>query len=80
MSRLCDRIMRRASPGLDADLSGLGLSFLYPGNVRKRRPTPPFCSFSWPEHTIFPEGACAKDSCATILDSGLVHSRWEYRT
>ncbi len=34
MSRLCDRVTRRAPPGLDADLSGLGLSFSYPGNVR----------------------------------------------
>ena len=33
MSRLCDRVTRRASPGLDTDLSGLGLSFLYSGNV-----------------------------------------------
>lgn len=36
VSRLCDRVTRRASPGLDTDLSGLGLAFLYPGNVRKR--------------------------------------------
>ena len=34
MSRLCDRDTRRASPGLDPNLSGLGLSFSYPGNVR----------------------------------------------
>jgi hypothetical protein len=34
VSRLCDRVTRRASPGLDTDLSGLGLSFIYPGNVR----------------------------------------------
>ena len=34
MSRLCDRVTRRASPGLDTDLSGLGLGFIYPGNVR----------------------------------------------
>ncbi len=34
VSRLYDRVTRRASPGLDTDLSGLGLSFLYPGNVR----------------------------------------------
>jgi len=34
VSRLCDRGARRASPGLDTDPSGLGLSFLYPGNVR----------------------------------------------
>ena len=34
VSRLCDRVARRASPGLDTDLSGLGLSFLYSGNVR----------------------------------------------
>jgi hypothetical protein len=61
VSRLCDRIMRRASPGLDTDLSGLGLSFLYPGNVRKRRPTPFLCFFSWPEHTVFPEQARSKD-------------------
>ena len=36
MSRLCDRVTRRASPGLDTDLSGLGLDFSYPGNVRRR--------------------------------------------
>jgi Osmosensitive K+ channel His kinase sensor domain len=40
-SRLCDRATRRASPGLDTDLSGLGLSFLYSGNVRFSFP-------SWP--------------------------------
>jgi hypothetical protein len=34
VSRLCGRVMRRASPGLDTDLSGLSLSFIYPGNVR----------------------------------------------
>jgi hypothetical protein len=34
VSRLCDRVTRRASPGLDTDLSGLGLGFIYPGNVR----------------------------------------------
>ena len=34
MSRLCDRETRRASPGLDTDLTGLGLGFSYPGNVR----------------------------------------------
>jgi hypothetical protein len=34
VSRLCDRVARRAPPGLDTDLSGLGLSFFYPGNVR----------------------------------------------
>ena len=37
MSRLCDRVTRRASPGLDTDLSGLGLGFIHPGNVRKER-------------------------------------------
>jgi hypothetical protein len=36
VSRLCDRGTRRASPGLDADLSGLGLGFIYPGNVRRK--------------------------------------------
>ena len=36
MSRLCDRVPRRVSPGLDTDLSGLGLGFIYPGNVRRR--------------------------------------------
>jgi len=36
VSRLCDRVTQRASPGLDTDLSGLGLAFLYPRNVRKR--------------------------------------------
>ena len=36
MSRLCDRVTRRASPGLDTDLSGLGLGFIYPGNVRRK--------------------------------------------
>ena len=35
MSRLCDRVTRRASPGLDTDLSGLGLGFIYPGNARQ---------------------------------------------
>jgi hypothetical protein len=39
VSRLCDRVPRRASPGLDTDLNGLGLSFLYPGNVRLSRNT-----------------------------------------
>jgi hypothetical protein len=34
VSRLCDRVTRRASPGLDSDLTGLGLSFIHPGNVR----------------------------------------------
>jgi hypothetical protein len=34
VSRLCDRVTRRSSPGLDTDLSGLGLSFIHPGNVR----------------------------------------------
>ena len=33
MSRLCDRVTRRASPGLDTDLSGLGLGFIYPGGI-----------------------------------------------
>src|ERR1700693_2603677 len=36
VSRLCDRVTRRASPGLDTDLSGLGLGFIYPGNVRRK--------------------------------------------
>lgn len=36
MSRLCDRVTRRASPGLDTDLSGLGSGFIYPGNVRRK--------------------------------------------
>jgi hypothetical protein len=31
VSRLSDRVARRASPGLDTYLCGLGLSFLYPG-------------------------------------------------
>lgn len=39
MSRFCDRLTRRAPPGLDTDLSGLGLGFIYPGNVRKIRTT-----------------------------------------
>ena len=34
VSRLFVRLTRRASPGLDTDLSGLGLSFLYPGDGR----------------------------------------------
>ena len=34
MSRLCDRVPRRASPGLDTDLNGLALGFSYPGKVR----------------------------------------------
>src|SRR6266481_5753645 len=34
VSRPFDRVPRRASPGLDTDLSSLGLSFLYPGDVR----------------------------------------------
>jgi hypothetical protein len=33
VSRLCDRVTRRAPPGLDSDLSGLRLSFVYPGIV-----------------------------------------------
>ena len=44
MSRLCDRFTRRASPGLDTDLSGLGLGFIYPGNVRFSRNTLPISS------------------------------------
>jgi hypothetical protein len=36
VSRLCGRVRRRASPGLDTDLSGLGLGFIYPGNVRRK--------------------------------------------
>ena len=39
MSRLYDRVRRRASPGLDTDLSALGLDFIYPGNVRKIKKT-----------------------------------------
>jgi len=35
VSRLCDRVTRRAPPGFDTDLSGLGLGFIYPGNVRQ---------------------------------------------
>jgi hypothetical protein len=34
VSRLCDRVTRRAAPGLDSDLTGLGSGFIYPGNVR----------------------------------------------
>jgi hypothetical protein len=34
VSRLCDRVTRRASPGLDTDLSDLGLGFIHPGDVR----------------------------------------------
>jgi hypothetical protein len=37
VSRLCDRVTRRASPGLDTDLSGLGSGFIYPGNVKRKR-------------------------------------------
>ena len=44
MSRLCDRDTRRASPGLDTDLSGLGLGFIYPGNVRFSSNTLPITS------------------------------------
>ena len=34
VSRLYDRVSRRASPGLDTDLSGLGLSSIYPGECQ----------------------------------------------
>jgi hypothetical protein len=34
VSRLFDRVPRRASPGLDTDLSDLGLDFIYSGYVR----------------------------------------------
>jgi hypothetical protein len=44
VSRLYDRVTRRASPGLDTDLSGLGLGFIYPGNVRFSRNTLPMSS------------------------------------
>ena len=44
MSRLSDRVTRRASPDLDTDLSGLGLSFIYPGNVRFSCDTLPISS------------------------------------
>jgi hypothetical protein len=37
VSRLCDRVSRRAPPGLDTDLSGLGSGFIYPGNVKRKR-------------------------------------------
>ena len=40
MSRLYDRDTRRASPGLDTDLSGLGIGFIYPGNVTRKRLVP----------------------------------------
>ena len=39
MSRLYDRVRRRASPGLDTDRIGLVLGFICPGNVRKLRTT-----------------------------------------
>jgi hypothetical protein len=47
VSRLCDRVMRQASPGLDTHLSGLGLGFIYLGNVgrapdRSARRIPPY--------------------------------------
>jgi len=44
VSRLSDRVTRRASPDLDTDLSGLGLSFIYPGNVRFSCDTLPISS------------------------------------
>jgi hypothetical protein len=34
VSRLFDRVPRRALPGLDTNLSGLGVGFTYPVNVR----------------------------------------------
>jgi hypothetical protein len=48
VSRLCDRVTRRASPGPDTDLSGLGLGFIYPGNVRFSCSTLPISSILFP--------------------------------
>jgi hypothetical protein len=45
VSRLCDRVTRRPSPGLDKDLSGLGLSLIYSGNVEFSCNTLPIPSF-----------------------------------
>src|SRR6266853_1655210 len=61
VSRLCDRVTRRASPGLDTDLSGLGLGFInwgtsegkyYSQTVLHRLPVSPFALASKCHRTL----------------------------
>src|SRR5208337_295385 len=67
VSRLCDRVPRRAYPGLDTDLSGLGLSFSYPGNVRLQ---------------LYKPGSAANPTAVgcRLVYSGLVPRRIESRS